>query len=183
MAELSVPFAHISANTSFSAANSATVYISHVPFLFHWRSSARPKGKRGTVPPRTAEAPAPFPVDAVTMETEPSCPFGRASGKFASGSGRLKGTRSAQHSALRGSLSEPWPRPLWVGENAPVGKTGRFQIEEGRHVRVRAPGGPAGHGASGVPSASDTSRLQRTTKVPFARSLRPGRVARAHLTV
>lgn len=46
--------ARFSKHRNFSAANSASVIISHVPFLFRWSNSARPEGKRGAVRPRTA---------------------------------------------------------------------------------------------------------------------------------
>lgn len=54
--------------------------------------------------PRTAEALALFPVDALRMETEPSCPSGCARGKSSWGSNQLPGKQGSPLHGARGGL-------------------------------------------------------------------------------
>lgn len=98
----------------------------------------------GSCPAKDGRGPAPLPVDALVIETEPGRLFGWATGKFPQGSNQLPGKdllRSTRPTVACESENFR-PRPWWVGKNVPVGKTSHFQIQERKHLAIKAPSEP-----------------------------------------
>lgn len=117
MAELRVHFrAHLSKHTSFSAVHSASVNISRVPFSFHGEAVPNLKGN-GELSRQGRQRPlllfllmlSPWRPSQAAPSDAPAESSHRAP------TGCLKGTRSAQHSALRGLLVREFSAPAFVG--------------------------------------------------------------------